>query len=79
MATWQTYKNLGGNSNVKSFLIDGLTISIKFKDSNTSYVYNSNKPGNQHTKEMIKLANLGSGLGSYINSEVKGNYAEKIG
>jgi hypothetical protein len=78
MANWQTYKNLGGDSNVKSFLIDGLSITVKFKDSNTSYLYNSNKPGSQHIREMIKLAELGSGLGGYINKEVKSNYAEKI-
>jgi hypothetical protein len=56
-----------------------MSITVKFKDSNTSYLYNSNKPGSQHIREMIKLAELGSGLGGYINKEVKSNYAEKIG
>ena len=78
MANWQIYQNLGGDSDVEKFLIDNQSITIKFRKSKFLYLYNSTTTGTLHIKEMIELAKSGSGLGSYINSNVKDKYAEKL-
>jgi hypothetical protein len=36
------------------------------------------KPGKVHVAQMIALARAGAGLATYIDQQVRGNYARKI-
>lgn len=71
------YKNLSGNSGIKAYelLQDG--ISIEFADGSI-YLYNYKFNGQRAIKIMKALAKKGIGLTTYINQEIRENFAEKI-
>ena len=58
---------------------DAMSIRVQFKD-NSVYEYTNEKPGAKEVSIMIKLAEIGQGLGGYINSNknVRFGYARKI-
>jgi len=73
----ERYKNLGGNSGVSAYEIGDDYIKVEFSGSSL-YLYNYQKPGSVSTEHMKNLAISGIGLNSYINTDVKKNYAAKL-
>lgn len=72
----QSYQN-AGNSGVQLFEVGSDFIILEYGDS-TRYLYNYIRPGKHHVQSMIKLAENGSGLATYINKYVRENYFEKL-
>jgi hypothetical protein len=66
-----------GTSAVESFEIGDRSIKVRFTQGGT-YLYDQTKPGRLHVAQMIALARAGAGLATYINQQVRGNYARKI-
>jgi len=73
----QSYKNLGGDSGVSAYEIGNDYIKVEFQGG-ALYLYNYNSAGSQHIETMKQLANAGEGLNSYINRNVKKEYASKL-
>jgi hypothetical protein len=72
----ETYKNLGGDSNVSSFEIGNDYIKVEFNDG-AIYVYTYASASNHDIEEMKDLATNGEGLNSFINRYVRKKYAYK--
>ena len=74
----EPYKNFGENAGVRAFEILKNGIIIQFNDDKGFYYhYDNAKPGKLHVKQMKILALQGKGLTTYINQNVRGNYADK--
>ena len=72
----ETYQNLGGNSGVAAYEIGQDFIRVQFSNGSI-YLYNYEKPGSQDVEHMKQLAANGQGLNSFINTDVRDNYARK--
>ena len=72
----ERYKNLSGQSNVSAYEIGSDSIRVKFKDGSV-YLYTSASAGSGNIATMRTLAGAGSGLNSFINTNVRKNYASK--
>jgi len=72
----KSYSNLGGNSNVLAYESGRDYIKVKFMD-NSIYTYTYGSTGAQNILIMKKLASQGQGLNSFINTEVRQDYASK--
>ena len=72
----QLYQN-AGNSGVQLFEAGSDFIILEFGDE-ARYLYNYIRPGKRHVQSMMKLAEKGSGLATYINKHVRNNYFEKL-
>lgn len=75
------YKNLGGDSNVKSYRLiyqDDPGIIVNFKDGQ-SYKYTESSIGERNLYRMLVLAGSGQGLNSFINRELYYDYTDKGG
>lgn len=77
--TMLPYGGPNGSSGVVAYLIEGDSITLRFVDRPTLYVYDANRPGLAAVHEMQRLARHGAGLTTYINQHVRKNYALKIG
>ena len=66
-----------GSAGIESFEIGTRSIKIRFAEGGT-YLYDQTRPGKVHVAQMIALARAGAGLATYINQQVRGNYARKI-
>jgi hypothetical protein len=73
----ETYKNLGENSSVVAYESGSDYIKVKFNDS-SMYLYNYQSTGVQNIETMKNLAEAGRGLSSFINTNVRKNYASKL-
>lgn len=62
----QSYTNYSGNSNVVSFEIGSIYITVQFSTGHP-YTYSYGKAGVAHVEKMKELARAGRGLNSYIN------------
>ncbi len=71
------YANLGGTSGVRAYEINSTSISVKFKDG-AEYLYTYSSAGANNIEIMKDLASNGIGLNSFINTNVRKNYASKI-
>jgi hypothetical protein len=71
------YGNQTGASGVEAFEIGDRSITVRFAEGGT-YLYDQSKPGRMHVAQMISLARAGAGLATYINQQVRGNYARKL-
>lgn len=71
------YQNKGHDSGITQFETGTNSITVYFSDG-SAYLYNATAPGVQMVAEMTKLAHSGEGLNSYINRNVRANYAAKI-
>ncbi len=61
------YKNLGWDSNVKSYLYDENSITVQFKTwTHKNYCYTHASATLLHVENMKKLADAGKWLNSYI-------------
>lgn len=75
----KAYKNISGKSGIASYEEGEDHIIVAFKD-NSKYLYESKKLGRQYIQQMIRLANVGVGLNSFINTNerVRKGYTKKI-
>lgn len=71
------YSNLNGNSGVYAYELGNDNIIVQF-NSGAKYLYNYFIPGNFDVEYMKRLAVNGSGLNTYINTNVKKRYAAKL-
>ena len=69
----QTYKNLGGNTNIACFSIGEDYIDVQFQDGSV-YRYSYQSAGSYKIEKMKELAMRGYGLNSYIMRQVRYNY-----
>ena len=69
----ERYGNRGGDSGVSAYEIGSDYIRVRFSSGST-YTYSYRKAGQRHVDAMKRLAINGSGLNSYINSNVKFKY-----
>lgn len=70
----QSYKNLGGNSNVKSYSIGEDYIEVLFHGTPKIYRYSYARAGREKVENMKKLALQGIGLNSYIMRYARMDY-----
>lgn len=56
--------------------LDELAIDVEFGDGSI-YTYTESSVGHANLQKMIQLANAGQGLNSFINRQVKYQYASK--
>ncbi|HOJ03349.1 MAG TPA: hypothetical protein PK916_05030 [Bacteroidota bacterium] len=73
----ERYKNLGGDSGVSGYTIGAGSITVYFMDG-AVYLYTNASAGSARIRQMIQLATAGEGLNSFINREVRNNYAKRI-
>jgi hypothetical protein len=71
------YKNISGNSGIRSYGIGPDYIKVVFKDGGV-YLYTFKSTGVKHVTNMMELAMHGKGLTSYINEFVKDRFEEKL-
>ena len=53
-------------------------IILEFRSSLHRYLYNADSPGPIHVRAMIRLAQAGAGLTTYVNQHVHEKYAAKV-
>jgi hypothetical protein len=73
----QRYANRDGESGVVAYATGPAGIAVQFVDGSI-YVYDTERPGPRHVAGMKRRAKAGSGLATYINQYVRGNYAKKL-
>ena len=73
----ETYKNLGGDSDVLFFEMGNDYIKVEFSDG-AIYLYTYASADSHNIEEMKELATDGEGLNSFINKYVRKKYASKI-
>lgn len=73
----QRYANLSGKSGVKAFALGAGHIDVQFEDD-AVYRYTHSSTGKDEVEEMKRLAVAGRGLTSFINRNVRGNYATRL-
>ncbi len=73
----EMYKNLDGDSGIKAFEIGHHSIALEFTDG-SSYLYTYRSAGREVVEQMIKLAQGGRGLNTYVSRRVRAAYAEKL-
>jgi hypothetical protein len=72
----QPYLNLSGDSGVVAYEIAADFILVRFTDGNT-YGYTARSAGAANIAQMKMLAQIGLGLSTFINRNVKTLYAWK--
>ncbi len=73
----ERYKDLDGDSGVSAYEIGNDSIKVQFKDG-AIYLYNYGSAGREKIEKMKALAVSGDGLNSYIDTNVKKEYAAKL-
>jgi hypothetical protein len=73
----EPYPARGGDSGVAAFEIRPEAIVLRFKDGGV-YLYDRRKPGRHHVEQMKQLARAGRGLATYMNRNVRENYAARL-
>jgi hypothetical protein len=73
----QRYKDRSGDSGVSFYALGPSFIRVWFRHG-TGYEYDSRRPGKLHVDEMKRRAEEGHGLATYINQNVRANYARKL-
>ena len=72
------YKNLNGESGIDAYEYEARSITVRFSDGGT-YLYTYESSGECAIEIMKELADLGIGLATYINQNVRDKYEEKLG
>lgn len=70
----QPYRDDRGNSGIASYEAGGDFIRVRFHDGGT-YVYTADSAGAEALARMKALAAAGSGLNTFINTDVRDRYA----
>jgi hypothetical protein len=73
----QEYKDLSGNSGVTRYECGNDYIDIEFRGEKI-YRYDYTKPGEVHVEKMKQLALSGEDLATYINQNVRKNFAAQL-
>jgi len=73
----ESYKNLGGDSNVIAYEIGTDYIKVQFGDGSI-YLYTYESAGQSNIERMKSLAIEGEGLNSFIMKNVRKSYASKL-
>jgi hypothetical protein len=73
----ERYRNIGGNSGIRSYEIGTDSIAIEFSDGGR-YLYNNQSAGSFNIERMKVLAISGRGLNSFIGTVIKKRYASKL-
>jgi hypothetical protein len=73
----EKYKDATGISGVFAFEIGKDHIKVQFKDGR-AYLYNYTTPGRSMVEEMKRLAKKGEGLTTFINQQVREQYASRL-
>ncbi len=73
----KSYANRSGTSGVRYYEIVDTSITVQFQDGAT-YLYTYESAGENNIEQMKSLALSGSGLNSYINTNVRKLYASKL-
>lgn len=68
-----TYKNLGGNSNIRAYSAGEDYIEVQF-NGGAIYKYSYRSAGREKVEQMKELAVQGSGLNSYIMRNARLDY-----
>jgi hypothetical protein len=77
MADLQSYRDRSGKSGVAAYKSGRDFIIVAFKTGG-AYRYDDATPGRKYVAAMKKLAASGDGLATYINQNVRENYAQKL-
>lgn len=72
------YANRGGRSGIISYELGSDAIIVTFSRGG-SYLYNGQRPGSHHVRQMVRYARMGEGLNTYINQHVRKLYARRLG
>lgn len=67
------YNNISGTSNISAYNIGDDYIAVMFNNGQT-YKYTYDSAGEDNVEEMKSLAESGSGLNSFILTNVKDDY-----
>ena len=73
----EKYKNIGHDSGVLAYEIGDDFIKVEFS-SGSLYLYSYESAGRQNIEEMKELAIAGQGLNSFINRNVRKDFASKL-
>jgi hypothetical protein len=73
----QTYKNLSGTSGVIGYELGPDYIDVEFKEGSI-YRYDYRVSGRKIVEAMKTLAASGEGLATFINQNVRENFAAKL-
>ena len=73
----EEYNHSEGASGVKAYEVGHHSITLEFNDGRT-YLYTYQSAGREVVEQMIKLAQEGKGLNSYVSRRVRAAYAEKL-
>jgi hypothetical protein len=73
----QKYVDIGGDSGIEAYQIQPDGIVVQFKIGGV-YLYNNSSAGPRHIEQMKRLASAGDGLNTYINQNVRKQYAAKL-
>ncbi len=73
----QKYGNAEGRSGIKGYEVGHHEIILKFADGDV-YRYTYQSAGKEVVEYMIKLAQEGKGLNTYVSRRVRAAYAEKL-
>jgi hypothetical protein len=71
------YAARAGDAGVRAYVAGHSWIAIEFVDGRR-YLYDATRPGLGHVRTMVKLAQQGMGLTTYINQHVRENYAARL-
>jgi hypothetical protein len=71
------YLHRGGETGVAAYETGPRSITIRFTDGKI-YRYTHAKTGSHHVAAMKRLAAEGKGLATYINQNVRGDYAARL-
>lgn len=70
------YLNLSGNSGVAAYALAPQSILVMFWNG-AVYCYTYKSAGQENVEEMKRLAQVGQGLNTFINTTVRQDYASK--
>ncbi len=73
----QKYGNAESHSGVTAFEVGHHSITLEFSDGDV-YRYTYQSAGKEVVEYMIKLAQEGKGLNTYVSRRVRAAYAEKV-
>lgn len=73
----ERYRNIGGNSGIRSYEISNDSIIVVFSDGG-KYLYNNQSTGSSNVERMKTLAVNGIGLNRFIRTTIKKRFASKL-
>jgi len=68
------YANLSGDSGVEAYAFTPTSILVKFRGSDRVYEYSHASAGEDKVTDMMRLAEAGRGLSTYISRHAADDY-----